>query len=297
MRRPNTFIIGAPKCGTTSLCDYLAARDDVFFSSIKEPCHFNCHELQSEEFRDRSAYEALFSDANDEAVIAEGSVFSAFDTTSVPMILDYSPGARFIMALRPPADLVLSWHKQLLRSGNEPEPDPRKAWDLSELRLNGTVSVPSIRSLPLVDYPRFGALGSQLRQLYKVLPRERLFLILMEDMRTRPAEVLHELNNFLGLPNRTDQSLPFSNSGYEPYNYALQHSILKSASILKKCIGIKGRTGLVGKLIRWLGSRERYLADLENDLRDELVKHFDLEVRLLEELTGRCLAHWRTPRQ
>jgi len=39
MNKPNLFIVGSPKCGTTSLVNYLTSHNDIFFSIPKEP-HF-----------------------------------------------------------------------------------------------------------------------------------------------------------------------------------------------------------------------------------------------------------------
>ena len=39
LKKPNLFIIGAPKCGTTFLYYYLRQHPDIFFPSFKEP-HF-----------------------------------------------------------------------------------------------------------------------------------------------------------------------------------------------------------------------------------------------------------------
>lgn len=39
-RKPNFFIIGAPKCGTTSLAHYLGEHPDIFMSYPKEPFYF-----------------------------------------------------------------------------------------------------------------------------------------------------------------------------------------------------------------------------------------------------------------
>ena len=39
--RPNLFIIGASKCGTTMLHDLLAQHPDIFMSWPKELWHFN----------------------------------------------------------------------------------------------------------------------------------------------------------------------------------------------------------------------------------------------------------------
>ena len=37
MRKPNFFIVGAPKSGTTSLFHYLDQHPDIYIPSIKEP--------------------------------------------------------------------------------------------------------------------------------------------------------------------------------------------------------------------------------------------------------------------
>lgn len=38
--RPNLFIIGAPKCGTTSLYEYLYGHPEIYMSPVKEPFYF-----------------------------------------------------------------------------------------------------------------------------------------------------------------------------------------------------------------------------------------------------------------
>ena len=42
--RPNFFIVGAPKCGTSSLHEYLRRHPDVFLPEFKEPKFF-CTDL------------------------------------------------------------------------------------------------------------------------------------------------------------------------------------------------------------------------------------------------------------
>ena len=41
MKQPNFFIIGAPKCATTSLDAWLSEHPSVYVSPLKEPYHFN----------------------------------------------------------------------------------------------------------------------------------------------------------------------------------------------------------------------------------------------------------------
>jgi hypothetical protein len=40
VKKPNFFIIGAPKCGTTALSEYLRQHPNIFFSLPKELCYF-----------------------------------------------------------------------------------------------------------------------------------------------------------------------------------------------------------------------------------------------------------------
>ena len=40
MRRPNFFIVGAPKCGTTAMNDYLKQHPDIYIPAKKEITFF-----------------------------------------------------------------------------------------------------------------------------------------------------------------------------------------------------------------------------------------------------------------
>src|SRR5579871_6019552 len=59
--KPNFFIIGAPKCATTSMAAWLAAHPYIFMSPKKEPHFFNTDERQ--EVSDLEEYMRLFQDA------------------------------------------------------------------------------------------------------------------------------------------------------------------------------------------------------------------------------------------
>src|SRR5215467_11507820 len=83
VKRPNFFLVGAPKAGTTSLARYLAQHPDIYMSPVKEPCFFST-EVRPENFADSpngagmitewAGYEALFRDAGDANAIGEASV-------------------------------------------------------------------------------------------------------------------------------------------------------------------------------------------------------------------------------
>ena len=60
VRRPNFFIVGAPKCGTTALYTYLAEHPDVFMPTFKEPHYFSPDLRHEVNICDEREYSGLF---------------------------------------------------------------------------------------------------------------------------------------------------------------------------------------------------------------------------------------------
>jgi len=111
--RPNLFIIGAAKCGTTSLHHFLAQHPDVFMSHLKEPGFF------VPEFRyhpkDPDWYLGLFAEAVGVRYAGESSTHY----TKRPLfegvaqrLYAFSPDARLIYVMRDPIERAIShyWH-------------------------------------------------------------------------------------------------------------------------------------------------------------------------------------------
>ena len=74
-RRPDFFIVGGPKCGTTALYQYLRGHPQVFMPLIKEPHHFGSDLRQPNAVIERERYLALFAGAGDARAVGEGSTW------------------------------------------------------------------------------------------------------------------------------------------------------------------------------------------------------------------------------
>ena len=62
MKKPNLFIVGAPKCGTTAWAQYLNTHPKIGFSNRKEP-HYFCDDFQGFRWaKNRIEYEEMFRD-------------------------------------------------------------------------------------------------------------------------------------------------------------------------------------------------------------------------------------------
>jgi hypothetical protein len=99
---PNFFIIGAPKCGTTSVCKLLSKHPDIFMCSPKEPRFFSHDDIFA---RGLAWYESLFELARGKKAIGEGSTSyatSSRDQKSAERIAEVVPEARLVYCVRHP---------------------------------------------------------------------------------------------------------------------------------------------------------------------------------------------------
>ena len=85
-RKPNFFILGAPKCATTSLANWLREHPHIFVPTRKEPEFFNTDDEPHKHggIANLDAYEALFRDACEKHLaVGEGSVWYLSSSTAI----------------------------------------------------------------------------------------------------------------------------------------------------------------------------------------------------------------------
>ena len=130
MRKPNVFIVGAPKAGTSFLWDKLRKHQEVFFSinPEKELNYFADKELQKESYykyyriKDETKYLQCFSAAKLERSIVDGSV-SYFAYPAVPQrIYNFNPNAKIVIILRDPIKRAFSHYQMDKRMGYATQP-------------------------------------------------------------------------------------------------------------------------------------------------------------------------------
>src|SRR5271168_2527435 len=167
--KPDFFIIGAPKCGTTSLAAWLSEHPDIYMS-LKEPHFFNTDHNRF--LNTLEGYERLFVGAGERhAAVGEASVWYLSSSTAVKNILDYSPQARFIVMLRNPVDMVISLHEEQLFTGREDVADFAEAWNLQDQRRNGRRLPTMVWEPKYVQYGDLCSLGAQVARLLEAVPR------------------------------------------------------------------------------------------------------------------------------
>jgi hypothetical protein len=299
--KPELFIVGAPKCGTTALCEYLRTHPSVFISRPKEPFFF-CDDLPGlPGVKSAEQYDALFREVPPGTRIAgEGSAVYLCSDVALERIRAFSPGARIIVMLRNPIELAPSFHSQLLYNRTEDEQSFERAWSLQDERAQGR-SIPALcREPAILQYRRVARLGEQVERLFSIFPREQVLLIFFEDFRRSPREVYLRVLDFLGVPDDGRTDFPRVNENKSHRLGALarftQHPpriLSAAASAARRLLGRRDLVflGPIRRANASVGSR----APLSSEMRRQLADEFSSDVEQLARLTGRDLCHWLSP--
>ncbi|MDA0713836.1 MAG: sulfotransferase [Bacteroidetes bacterium] len=296
--RPNFFILGGPKCGTTSIYSYLKRHKDIYLSYPKEPNFFNSDFSESYRlFRDEESYlDECFIGVKDEVVIGEASVWYLYSDVAIEHILSFNPDAKFLVSLRNPIDMAYSLHSQMLYGRNEEEEDFQAAWNLQEARSAGK-SIPTYcREARMLQYRDACCLGIQLERAKSLIPDEKLKVVLFDELKSNPEKVYLDILNFLGLEddgfrdfNRTN-----ANKRNRSQTFGLILSRLGRLNVrpLKRALGIPEGKSLISYL-RQKNSVTEKRVPLSEEFRKELIEIFLPEIEKLEALTGRILNQWK----
>jgi hypothetical protein len=299
--KPNFFILGAPKCGTTALFEYLRSHPAIFLPRVKEP-HFFATDLGSyPAIKSLEAYHALFGEARPEQTrVGEASVYYLRSTAAAANIRQYQPGARLIAMFRNPVDMLHSFHSQLLYVAEETVEDFEAAWRLQERRARGLELPRGSRGAFLLQYREMGRFGSQTQRVLASFPAEQLKVILFDDFAADPKRVYDEVIAFLGLPSDDRVEFPRINDNKRARVTWLRNFLRKPPPVVRNTYrSIKQRVGgarmdaVKSAIVRRNTVRE-HRPPLSPAFRAELVEEFREEVALLAQLLDRDLSHWST---
>jgi hypothetical protein len=296
-QRPNLFMLGGPKCGTTSFQEYLAGHPQIFMSEPKEPCYFDKDLPFPASPRNDAEYMRCFEGASDRhRVIGEASTNYLYSKLAVPGILAFNPAARFIVMLRNPIEMAASLHSEAVKTLTEDVCDFRRAWGLQDQRRQGLRLPRLCYQKEFVLYGEFCKLGEQLQRLFRTVDRERVHLILFDDLTRHPRRVYQDTLRFLQVPDDGRVEFPVRNSFQQPRLGLMRDSAILLAAARKR-LPIRKGFGLMRGITR-LMSKPGARPSLPIDFHRELADYFSSDIALLGDLLGRDLSYWLTsPRE
>jgi Sulfotransferase family len=201
------FVVGAPRCGTTSLANFLKPHPGVCFPILKEPHYFAQHDLRAlddTELKSKVEKEYLARffphSGGDARLAADCSVSYLYAPEQLEPAIQLWPKSRFIVILRDPMEMIPSLHQRLVSLGDETLTNFEDAWAAVPDRAQGRRIPPSCVEPRWLRYDQAGRYATYLEQLFASVARERCLVLLFDDLAADPAGQYRSLMDFLDLP-------------------------------------------------------------------------------------------------
>jgi hypothetical protein len=270
---PNLVVIGAGKCGTTSLHSYLALHPQISMTRQKELKFFT-----HDDWRRRvSWYEAQFEPGEVRGESSPNYTMFPFESSAAERIAELIPDTRLIYLVRDPIERAIASYVELCALNIESRSIADALGDLDD---------PGNPHLCASRY------ATQLNRYLRCFDRERILVLDQADLLRAREATLAETFRFLGV-----------DPGFESPEFARTHNTRET----KVRYGTLGhwlvRHGLFtqrrgqlrrGPLIRPLRAilGRRIDSTLPDQTRERLVAGLAPEVAWLREFTGRSFPSW-----
>lgn len=295
MKRPEFFIVGAPKSGTTFLTRRLAEHPDIFMPVAKELHYFGSDLEFRVKRRTFDEYMTHFTDARNDQTVGEASVLYMFSSRAAKEIHDYDPDAKIIIMLRNPADLLYSLHSQYLYSGDENLRDFEEALAAEGDRRKG-LRVPSRNGFPRgLLYSELVTFSPQVRRYLNLFPCSQILFLFFDELAARPAEIVNRTIGFLGASPLEVVAPDAVNANRRVRNLAIQRMVRRpprpigalARFLLPERVRLRTKT-----LVDEINVVEERRSPIDPDVRRRLLDRFRPDLVELQELTGKDLSHW-----
>lgn len=183
--KPSFIIVGAAKCGTTTLAKILADHPQCCFSKPKEVAFFCSDEIVS---RGWDWYKKHFSHYAGEAVTGEATPAYAdkiLHPETAKRIYEFNPDVKLIYIVRDPYERYVSaWRmhyrgeKHNARDGIDAyfEKSPRREADIKSC-----------------------CYGFQLSDYLQYFPKENIHIAFLEDLAENPLDEMQKISRFIGI--------------------------------------------------------------------------------------------------
>ncbi len=297
MPLPNFFIVGAAKCGTTSLAAYLKQHPEVFFSAHKEPNYFAypgctpCYGgpasetvikamLHDRTITDFDVYQASYNGSQGAKAIGDASVRYLFLEQAAKNIHKTTPKARFIIVLRDPVARLFSHYRMNCEFHLEP------------LALMEAVAAEEERHAQGWGwdwrYVGIGRYASQVKRYYDLFGRDAVKVVLYDDYAAKPLKVFSEICTHIGVdPGFTPDMSARQKVAYAPRLAAVDRWLQWPSNSRAKIEAITpaSLTRRVKRFVRKINATEP--PKFNPELRAPLFAKFKDDIGELQDVLGR----------
>ena len=309
--KPDFFIVGAAKSGTTALQQTLASHAAVYMSPIKEPNYFyndvaleelrlglqeklkkenaaqwianGMHgELWNAFLREEALYKQLFSKAKANQQCGEASVSYLYSIKAAENIYNYNPKAKIIILLRNPVDRAWSHFNMERKMGLV------TSNFLQEFNKHKIVSNPIWGKDPI--FLSGGNYYEQVSRYVNRFPKEQIMICLYDAYKSNPQDTINTILKFIGVENNST-TVVIKNRKANEARKSIVDSILPAGSLktrLRKAVKFFG----VHSILKMLLSKKNK-EQLPTEYRLLLKNYYQSEIEKLEKLLSVNLNNWK----
>ncbi|MEP6468450.1 MAG: sulfotransferase [Chloroflexota bacterium] len=297
--RPDFFIVGAAKSGTTSLHDYLRQHPGIFMPAIKELNYFGSDRPSRHTARlTLEEYLANFASAPPGVRIGEASVSYLRSTLAAREIADFAPQAQAIVMLRNPLEVMQALHAELVFLGIEEIAEFGEALAAEADRREGRRIPAAINNPRGLLYREAVNFCEQLARYHQALGRERVHVIVFDDFKADTAASVAGTFRFLGVDDHFEPRLEVLNAAKTTRSRMLQRLVASPPGWIRgtarRLLPRTTRKRLYRAATR-LNARRQARAALDPALRARLIDDLRPEMMRLGEMIGRDLGGWLRP--
>jgi hypothetical protein len=317
------FVVGAPRCGTTTLSEFLKGHPDVAFPLVKEPHFFAQHDLRGlsdaelREGVERNYLNRFFPDAEGKRVAADCSVTYLYTPELLEPVLRLWPNSRFIVALRDPLTMLPSLHQRLVFTGDETLTSFSKAWAAVPDRAAGRRIPRNCAEPRWLRYDEAARFGTYVERLFEVVGKERCLPMIFDDLRVDPLGQYRKFMDFCGLEPVPGAEITVNRPSRGVRIHWLQRLLKRPPAAVRNYVAAdvflyrtanpgadapaprKARGAIMSlrkRLLRW-NKVDAPDVPLPLPLQLELRARLKNEIDRLGKLIGRDLSHWLVPKE
>lgn len=275
MTLPNFLLIGAARCGTTSMYNHLREHPDIFMSSPKELNYFVNSDLLTEALppeasivvRSLENYQLYFASVTTERAIGEASPSYLFFPACARRILAILGRVKIVVHLRHPVDRAYSHFRLRRYQGSEPEADFIKAFQSEDLRIEET------GERYYWAYKSGSIYAPRLAKFLEVFGVDNVHINIFDDFVNNPLHITQQTYRFLKVDPTFEAD---TNKVHYP-----------------SLLGFKYRFKLHRKppFVR-MRKRRVYPPELPATVRKRLTTLYTEDIKATQELTKRDLSKW-----
>jgi len=294
MQKPDLFIVGAPKCGTTAMYQYLKAHPEIYMSPKKELNYFGSDLNNDWSVKTLEEYLSYFKDYAREEWGGEASVWYLYSKRAAREIKAFNPGSKIIIMLRNPVEMIYANYYQFRYNGNEDLSTFEKALEAEVDRSKGHRIPPAAhfsKGLLYTDTARYYA---QVKRYLETFEKAQVLILLYEEFKQDTSHAYRQALEFLGVDSswrvdfkRVNQNKMYRNERLGNWLHRPPAFVKRASRWLPKKIRRKVR----GK-IREASVKKEERPPLDAALRQSLQQQFAPDVEQLSKLIGKDLSGW-----